>query len=176
MKYIIVILSFLFPWYAQAQTYLGDGGGTSGLKGSCCNWTGQIDASGKVCDANILLEHPTCQVITKVQFDAFATAARGNQKSTKTVSVSVGTPTLSSCSGGTLDPGSADGQGSITFSGVSVATNCTLTFGSTPYTGAGCKVDLTVATGRGVITTATAFTVSLQGAIPNGKLVYFCPQ
>jgi len=176
VKYVIIAFLLLLPQCTYAQTYLGDGGGTSGLNGSCCNWTAQIDASGKACDANSLLDHPTCQVITKAQFNAFAAAARGSQKLTKAVSISVGVPILGSCTGGTLDPGSTDGQGSITFSGGSVATNCTLTFGSPPYNGVGCKVDLTVTTGRGVTTTPTGFTVALQGAIPNGKLVYFCPQ
>ncbi len=176
MIYLFAFLVFMFSWSANAQTFFGDGNGTGGRGGSCCNWTATSDLNGQVCSASMLSTIPTCQVITRTQFNAFVAAAGAGTKQSRTVIVSTGSPSLSSCSGGSLDPGSTDGQGSISFSGVSVSTSCGLTFGSPPYNGTGCKIDLTGTTGRGITTTATGFTVSLQGAIPNGKIIYFCPQ
>ncbi len=176
MKYLCVILALVISPVANAQTFFGDGNGTSGRGGSCCNWAATSDLNGQVCSAIMLSGIPTCQVITRAQFNAFIAAESAGTKQSRNVIVSTGSPSLGSCSGGTLDLGSTDGQGSISFSGVSVSTSCSLTFGSPPYSGTGCKVDLTGTTGRGVATTTTGFTVSLQGAIPNGKITYFCPQ
>ena len=176
MRYLWGILLLLFSPPCFAQTYFGDGNGTSGVNGSCCNWTQTSDLNGQVCSAEDLVKIPTCRVITAAQFNTFVSALGANTKRSKSITVSAGSPCLGSCGGGTLDPGSTDGQGSISFSGVSFTTSCALVFGLSPYNGSGCKIDLTGTTGRGVVTTTTGFTVSLQGAIPNGKIVYFCPQ
>ncbi len=176
MRFLWWALLLLSSSTCFAQTYFGDVNGTSGVNGSCCNWTQTSDLNGQSCSSADLAKIPTCQVISAAQFATFVAAVGANTKKSKLVSVSAGSPSLGSCSGGTLDPGSTDGQGSISFSGVSVSTSCSLTFGSPPYNGTGCKVDLTGTTGRGITTTTTGFTVSLQGAIPNGKITYFCPQ
>lgn len=69
-----VIAFLLFCSTVSAQTYLGDGTGTSGLGGSCCNWVFKLDASGLSCPSDQVVTHPTCAVISAGQYNAYFTA------------------------------------------------------------------------------------------------------
>jgi hypothetical protein len=75
MKKVFLLVLLLLCWHvAKAQTYLGDGNGTSGLGGTCCNWVAFLDASSGSCDAGAVAAHPNCQVITLTQYNTFITA------------------------------------------------------------------------------------------------------
>lgn len=71
---LVIALFLLLSPAALAQTFLGDGNGTSGKGGSCCNWTAMIDASGQSCPVSELAARPTCQVITQTQWQTFVTS------------------------------------------------------------------------------------------------------
>jgi hypothetical protein len=82
MKLLPAVCLMLFmPSIASAQVFLGDGNGTSGVGGSCCTWTAQINTGG-ACPADQVATHPACQVITTAQYSAYQTAVTALQPST----------------------------------------------------------------------------------------------
>lgn len=60
------LLIIFFTLSARAQVYVGDGGGTSGKQGSCCNWV-VYNPTTSVCSPGQILQYPSCQVITQAQ-------------------------------------------------------------------------------------------------------------
>lgn len=173
-KFILTFfLTFLYLSPVNAQSYFGDNIPT---RGTCCNWVGQADASGlSACPADILATRPSCIVITQAQYNA-AIHSNGQPIVQKSLTVSAGTPSINSCTNGSLAPGSTDGQGTIIMSGASITTSCSVNFGSPPYNGPGCQPAAAGPSAPGIITTTTGFTFNLAAVFPNGRLAYTCPQ
>jgi hypothetical protein len=76
VRFICILVTALvsLSHAAASQTYLGDGNGTAGFGGTCCNWTAQSNVALDSCPADQLANHPACQVITKAQYDAYFAA------------------------------------------------------------------------------------------------------
>ena len=82
-KMIILVVALIAASIstAHAQTYFGDGTGTSGLGGSCCNWVAVKSSNGQTCPADQLALHPTCTVITLTQYNAYLTSVSSSYPS-----------------------------------------------------------------------------------------------